>query len=215
MAVDLNINELQKGLVNRKRCYSSLYFLIQNKEYITHLDCIERGKVINNNGFFKVEIAEPRPVYEMFWGEYSKGFIFDEERFINLYNRYVLPYCRENGLHVDSFPIRLNVFLSIVNLMPQAYDFDSIFYALLHWDLQADQEEVLPHLLMGYAKEDSFELEKDVIDSVLSRFSNKVKEYKEGKLGVINLLLGEYIKASKNKSFDKKLALEAIKEYLD
>jgi aspartyl-tRNA(Asn)/glutamyl-tRNA(Gln) amidotransferase subunit B len=53
-----------------------------------------------------------------------------------------------------------------------------------------------------------------IVDEVLAKFPDKVKEYKGGKTGVLQMFMGEVMKATKGKA-DPKVTTEIIKKKLD
>ena len=55
---------------------------------------------------------------------------------------------------------------------------------------------------------------KDLIDEVIKKYPQKVKEYQSGKKGLIGLFVGEVMKLSKGKA-DPKLTNELIRKKLD
>src|SRR3546814_6602729 len=86
----------------------------------------------------------------------------------------------------------------------------TVFPALLRSDR-------LPQSLieeLGVALDNSSDLLEGYINEVITRFPDKVKQYKSGKKGLLGLFMGEVMKMSKGK-IDPKEASRMMQEKLD
>ncbi|MCR6721683.1 MAG: Asp-tRNA(Asn)/Glu-tRNA(Gln) amidotransferase subunit GatB [Chitinophagaceae bacterium] len=129
----------------------------------------------------------------------------------------VKSWLNENGQGMDSFPLTPDKLSAIISLVESGQLSFSTASTLL-WQAMLKNPNAEPlqtaqqlNLLQQSGKS---ELEP-LIDEVLVKFADKVKEYRKGKKGVLSLFVGEVMKRSKGKADPRvtnELLLEKLKE---
>ena len=85
-----------------------------------------------------------------------------------------------------------------------------IFPILLSTSLSAEQIAIENN----WIQESNADTLTDLIDEVIKKYPEKVKEYQSGKKGLIGLFVGEVMKLSKGKA-DPRITNELIRKKLD
>jgi len=182
--------------------------------------------------------ALPRDLYEKYVHEYHlpeyDAHVITDSRDIALYFEEVIKltknykassnwimgpvksYLNELGLSVDEFPISPKVLVELMNLVEQnkvSFSIASqrVFPELLKHPLKSALEVAQQLNVIQDSNQDSIQ---PIIDEVLKEFPLKVKEYRNGKKGILGMFMGEVIKRSKGKA-DPKVANELIIKKLE
>jgi aspartyl-tRNA(Asn)/glutamyl-tRNA(Gln) amidotransferase subunit B len=128
----------------------------------------------------------------------------------------VRSWLNENNLEINAFPLLPKKMASLVRLVEDGkVSFSSASTKLFQHLLQhpeADPEKAAIELNL-IKQSDQSELEP-LINEVLEKFAEKVKEYKKGKKGLLSLFVGEVMKRSKGKAdpaVTNELLLEKLK----
>ena len=127
----------------------------------------------------------------------------------------IKSYLNENALNIINFPIKPKRIGELINLVDDGKISTSIakkniFKILLKND---DNPQNIAEE-NNWIKESNDSTLQDWINQAISKFPDKVNEYKKGKKGLIGLFMGEVMKLSKGKA-DPKLANQKIKKTLE
>ncbi|MBN8693018.1 MAG: Asp-tRNA(Asn)/Glu-tRNA(Gln) amidotransferase subunit GatB [Bacteroidetes bacterium] len=128
----------------------------------------------------------------------------------------VKSFLNENALHINDFPIQPKVLAQIIDLI----DSGKISHA-------AASQKLFPALVANPTKSpESLATELDIIqnsnsgeiqalvEQAVNKFPEKITEYKNGKVGLLGLFVGEVMKLSKGKA-DPKVVNQLVKEQLE
>lgn len=128
----------------------------------------------------------------------------------------VKSFLNENALHIDNFPIQPKVLAQIIELI----DSGKVSHA-------AASQKLFPALVANPAKSpEALATELDIIqnsnsneiqalvEQAVNKFPEKITEYKNGKVGLLGLFVGEVMKLSKGKA-DPKVVNQLVKEQLE
>lgn len=128
----------------------------------------------------------------------------------------VKSFLNENALHIDNFPIKPKVLSQIIELI----DGGKVSHA-------AASQKLFPALIANSGKSpESLATELDIIqnsdsgeiqalvEQAVNKFPEKIAEYKNGKVGLLGLFVGEVMKLSKGKA-DPKVVNQLVKEQLE
>lgn len=117
----------------------------------------------------------------------------------------VKSWLNDAGTDIEKFPLapqQLAALIGMVNSQLLSFSTASslLFPALLK-NGQANVETLAKE--MNLLQQSDRSLLEPIVDEVLSRFADKVKEYQKGKKGVLSLFVGEVMKRSKGKADPK------------
>ena len=132
------------------------------------------------------------------------GFTPEEvEGFAKWHSRRVKPYCRNNGLNTDEYPISPPLLLEIAKLKDT--DTESVITYFEHYCsiISGPVSLDLINLVADNFKLKASSLDLAIVNELLLAFPDKVIEYKAGKTNLINLFFGEYLKRLTDKNIDK------------
>lgn len=128
----------------------------------------------------------------------------------------VKSYLNELTLHISEFPVSMDQLVSLIDLVESG----KVSYSVA-------SQKVFPAMAAGdkrnalkIAEEMNLIQQSDVsslqpiVDEVLAKYPEKVKEYKGGKKGILAMFMGEVMKNSKGKA-DPRVATELLKQSLD
>jgi len=127
----------------------------------------------------------------------------------------VRSWLNENNKEIDAFPLPAQKVAALIQLVETGkLSFSSassrlLPYLVQHPSAQPEQAAIEQNLIQ---QSDASSLEP-LIDEVLSKYAEKVHEYKKGKKGVLSLFVGEVMKRSKGKA-DPKVTNELLLEKL-
>jgi aspartyl-tRNA(Asn)/glutamyl-tRNA(Gln) amidotransferase subunit B len=128
----------------------------------------------------------------------------------------VKSYLNENGLSITQFalsPTRLSTLIELVDQGKVSHSVaaQQVFPKLLT-DLSQSPLQIAESL--NLLQDSSADILMEFVKSAVEKYPEKVSEYKNGKVGLIGLFMGEVMKLSKGKA-DPKVANKLMKEYLD
>lgn len=128
----------------------------------------------------------------------------------------IKSYLNENALHIDSFPLSPYSIYGIIQLI----DDNNISYSnaaqklfpemIKKPDIHAQDLAVALDLI----KNNNLNELQDFINQVINKYPEKVNEYRNGKVGLLGLFVGEVMKLSKGKA-DPKYASQMVKDQLE
>jgi aspartyl-tRNA(Asn)/glutamyl-tRNA(Gln) amidotransferase subunit B len=127
----------------------------------------------------------------------------------------VRSWMNENNKEIGSFPLSARAIASLIQLVENgklsfsAASSRLLPYLLQHPSASPEQAAIEQNLIQ---QSDASSLEP-LIDEVLTKYAEKVHEYKKGKKGVLSLFVGEVMKRSKGKA-DPKVTNELLLEKL-
>jgi aspartyl-tRNA(Asn)/glutamyl-tRNA(Gln) amidotransferase subunit B len=133
----------------------------------------------------------------------------------NLLNGVIKSYLNENAKSIDEINLKADRIAELIKLIDENKISNSvatskIFPILLSTSLSAEQIAIENN----WTQESNAETLTDLIDEIIKKYPEKVKEYQSGKKGLIGLFVGEVMKLSKGKA-DPKLTNELIRKKLD
>ncbi|MBA2613570.1 MAG: Asp-tRNA(Asn)/Glu-tRNA(Gln) amidotransferase subunit GatB [Bacteroidetes bacterium] len=128
----------------------------------------------------------------------------------------IKAYLNENALTISEFTLDPKKIAEIISLIDEgkvsnAAASQNIFPALMN-NQEKTPEQIAKELDL-LQNSNSNELQ-DLINSALSKFPEKITEYKNGKIGLLGMFVGEVMKLSKGKA-DPKLLNQLVKETLE
>ena len=127
----------------------------------------------------------------------------------------VRSWLNENNEDIDRFPVAPNKLAGVIELVDEGKLSFSIASTKLFSELLKDSSKEAIEI----ANENNWSLDSNVnsienlIDQVLNKFPEKVKEFKKGKKGLMGLFVGEVMKLSKGKA-DPKMTNDILSEKL-
>ncbi len=133
----------------------------------------------------------------------------------NLMNGAIKSYLNENAKSIEEFEISPQNIAELITLIDDNKVSNSIatgkiFPLLLSSDLSPEKIAVENN----WIQESDTDTLLSLINEVIEKYPDKVKEYQSGKKGLIGLFIGEVMKLSKGKA-DPKLTNELIRKKLD
>lgn len=188
-------------LNNYTASFSNILFWLENPEIIINLSNIEVGQInIDKIGYTIHKSNKYSNINDIFKEKMNINSIGN---FLKYVNRYVKPWSNKQNQNIDKFPMGIYDFLSICNLSHDVYNIDMIFS-----DIVSNNFKCIDYYEM------SVDFDEDIMKFIINKFSSKVNEYKEGKHGISNMIMSEYIKLS-NGNQDRKFLMSKIIEYLN
>jgi aspartyl-tRNA(Asn)/glutamyl-tRNA(Gln) amidotransferase subunit B len=133
----------------------------------------------------------------------------------NLMNGVIKSYLNENAKSIDEINLKPDRIAELIKLIDENKISNSvatskIFPVLLNSNLSAEQIAIDNN----WIQESNADTLTDLIDEVIKKYPEKVKEYQSGKKGLIGLFVGEVMKLSKGKA-DPRITNELIRKKLD
>lgn len=128
----------------------------------------------------------------------------------------VKSFLNENALHIDNFPIKPKVLATIIDLIDSgkvshAAASQKLFPAMIA--NPGKTAEVLAGELDIIQNSNSNEIQA-LVEQAVNKFPEKITEYRNGKVGLLGLFVGEVMKLSKGKA-DPKVVNQLVKEQLE
>ena len=125
-------------------------------------------------------------------------------------------FLNENALHIDNFPIKPKTIADIIALLDagkigHAAASQKLFPALIA--NPSKSAEALATELDILQNSDSNEIQA-LVEQAVNKFPEKITEYRNGKVGLLGLFVGEVMKLSKGKA-DPKVVNQLVKEQLE
>lgn len=128
----------------------------------------------------------------------------------------IKSWLNDNNAGIDEFPLEPNKIVDILKLIQDGkLSFSVASTRLFHELIKRPNEE--PAKIIeekNWVQDSNADLIENLIDQVLSKFPEKVKEYKKGKKGLMSLFVGEVMKLSKGKA-DPKITNDILSEKLN
>jgi aspartyl-tRNA(Asn)/glutamyl-tRNA(Gln) amidotransferase subunit B len=128
---------------------------------------------------------------------------------------HIKSYLNENGLDIKRFAVKPKTISAMIALIDEgkvsSTAAQQIFKELVK------QPDAVPFEIakkLNLIQDSDSSTIEPIIDEVLAKNPEKVKEYKEGKKSLLGMFMGEVMKASKGKA-DPKVATEILKKKLD
>lgn len=128
----------------------------------------------------------------------------------------IKSYLNENNKTISQFPLNAEIVSKIITLV----DDGKLSFSVASQNLfpaMMDVKEVDPLKVaeeMNLVQNSNSDSIEPIIDEVLARLPEKVKEYKKGKKGLLGMFVGEVMRLSKGKS-DPKVTNELLRQKLD
>lgn len=198
------------SLNNYSKTISNIKNFIKNSDLALNVYKIEEGETkvgLYKDGsryFYNIPLISNINIDELISLKFE--ITFDKQKFLNFYNRYITPYCRDRGVEDDSFPICINNIFEILKVNKNFYDIDNIVETFLinpineygSLDCIIESNKIL--------KEDF----NNSINIILSKYPYKILLYKSGKLGLLGFFIGECVKETKGNPKVIKELVESI-----
>jgi aspartyl-tRNA(Asn)/glutamyl-tRNA(Gln) amidotransferase subunit B len=128
----------------------------------------------------------------------------------------IKSYLNDNALHISDFKVTADRIAQLIDLI----DIGKVSHTIA-------TQKIFPQLLIDntkspaqIAEENNWIQESDssalaeMVKQAIAKYPDKVIEYKNGKITLLGLFMGEVMKLSKGKA-DPKIATELVKELLD
>jgi aspartyl-tRNA(Asn)/glutamyl-tRNA(Gln) amidotransferase subunit B len=130
-------------------------------------------------------------------------------------NGVIKSYLNENAKSIDEINLKADRIAELIKLIDENKISNSvatskIFPVLLNSSLSAEQIAIDNN----WIQESNADTLTDLINEVIKKYPQKVKEYQSGKKGLIGLFVGEVMKLSKGKA-DPRITNELIRKKLD
>jgi aspartyl-tRNA(Asn)/glutamyl-tRNA(Gln) amidotransferase subunit B len=128
----------------------------------------------------------------------------------------VKSFLNENAVHIDHFPIKPKVLADVIALIDAGKIGHTAASQKLFPALAADPSksaEALATELDIVQNSDSNEIAA-LVEQAVNKFPEKITEYRNGKVGLLGLFVGEVMKLSKGKA-DPKVVNQLVKEQLE
>jgi aspartyl-tRNA(Asn)/glutamyl-tRNA(Gln) amidotransferase subunit B len=127
----------------------------------------------------------------------------------------VRSWLNENNKEIDAFPLSAEKIAGLIQLVESGkLSFSSASSRLLPYLIQhPSAQPELAAIEQNLIQQSDVSSLEPLIDEVLSKYAEKVHEYKKGKKGVLSLFVGEVMKRSKGKA-DPKVTNELLLEKL-
>jgi len=128
----------------------------------------------------------------------------------------VRSWLNDNNLEIDEFPLAPTKIAGIIALIEEGkLSFSVASSKLFHEIIKSPKSD--PGKIAeqkNWMQDSDTDHIENLIDQVLNKFPEKVKEYKKGKKGLIGLFVGEVMKLSKGKA-DPKITNDILSEKLN
>ena len=128
----------------------------------------------------------------------------------------VKSWLNENGKEIEDFPLKAQKLSALIQLVnSNKVSFSAASSKLLNALLRDTAKEPLQLATeLNLLQESNASAIEPIIEQVISKYADKVKEYKKGKKGLMSLFVGEVMKLSKGKA-DPKLTNDLLSEKLN
>ncbi|MGV3597510.1 MAG: Asp-tRNA(Asn)/Glu-tRNA(Gln) amidotransferase subunit GatB [Bacteroidota bacterium] len=128
----------------------------------------------------------------------------------------IKSYLNENALDINDFTLPASAVAALIQLIDEGKISHSaasqkVFPVLVN---NPDKSPLQIAEELNILQESDSDFLQEVIKTAVSKFPDKVAEYKAGKESLLGLFMGEVMKQSKGKA-DPKMASQLLKEYLD
>jgi aspartyl-tRNA(Asn)/glutamyl-tRNA(Gln) amidotransferase subunit B len=128
----------------------------------------------------------------------------------------IKSYLNENAVTMADFPVKPQRIADLILLIDEnkvsfSVASQNIFKELINFPEDAPSEIAERLNLLQDSNKDTL---RTYVDEVLAKYPDKVKEYREGKTGLLGLFIGDVMKLSKGKA-DPKVTSELVKKALE
>jgi len=128
----------------------------------------------------------------------------------------IKSFLNENALHIDDFPVKPKQLADLIAIIDEGKVSHStasqkIFPALVK-DPSKSALQIAQEL--NLIQESNADALQDLVNQAIAKYPEKVSEYKNGKVSLVGLFMGEVMKLSGGKA-DPKVASKLVKETLD
>jgi aspartyl-tRNA(Asn)/glutamyl-tRNA(Gln) amidotransferase subunit B len=134
----------------------------------------------------------------------------------NLIINKVQPYCQEEGIHMEQFPVRPLALAAFIQLIDSGAVSNTMAYQRIFPELVAHPAEApkaIAQRLNLIQSADSNFLEK-LVDEAIAAFPDKVAAYRKGKKGLLGFFMGEVMRQSRGKA-EPKATNKLLREKLE
>jgi aspartyl-tRNA(Asn)/glutamyl-tRNA(Gln) amidotransferase subunit B len=127
----------------------------------------------------------------------------------------VKSWLNENNEEIDRFPLRPQKLAALIKMVEEGKLSYSIASTKLFNELLKDPVREPTEIVeeKNWSLDSNIDNIENLIEQVLSKFPEKVKEFKKGKKGLMGLFVGEVMKLSKGKA-DPKMTNDILSEKL-
>ena len=128
----------------------------------------------------------------------------------------IKSYLNENAVHISQFPVKPQQIIELISIIDEGKishtsASQKIFPQLVKNPSKSSLQIAQELNLIQESNTDSLQ---DLINQVLAKYPEKVIEYKNGKITLLGLFMGEVMKLSKGKA-DPKVTSKLVKDTLD
>ena len=133
----------------------------------------------------------------------------------NFINGIVKSYLNENGINIKDLSINSIQLASLINVVDSGIVSNTIAISKIFPEMLLSDKSVEKIISdNNWQQDSSSDALNDYIIQAISKYPNKVAEYKSGKKGLIGLFMGEVMKISRGKA-DPKIANKLLKVELE
>lgn len=133
----------------------------------------------------------------------------------NFINGIVKSYLNENGINIKDLSINSKQLASLINIVDSGIVSNTIAISKIFPEMLLSDKSVEKIISdNNWQQDSSIDALNDYIIQAISKYPNKVAEYKSGKKGLIGLFMGEVMKISRGKA-DPKIANKLLKIELE
>jgi len=128
----------------------------------------------------------------------------------------IRAYLNDSGTEIENFPLSPTTIADIIELIDEnKISFTSASQMVFPELIKSSNKSVLDVVKqLNLLQESDGSVLNEFIEQVVTKYPDKVAEYKNGKLGLLGFFMGEVMKLSKGKA-DPKLTTKLLKEKLD
>ncbi len=128
----------------------------------------------------------------------------------------VKSYLNENAIDIEQFPVSTEKLSELIKIVEEGKVSHSVASQKIFPALVIDPSKSPMSIAeeMNLIQESDLDSLKELAKQAIAKYPEKVIEYKNGKVGLIGLFMGELMKLSKGKA-DPKIANQIVKEMLD
>lgn len=128
----------------------------------------------------------------------------------------VKSYLNENAITIDKFPVKPNTIAQLIDLIDSGKVNTTIATQKIYPKLIKENTKTPSQIAQenNWLQESDNDALNEYIKQALAKYPDKVVEYKNGKVTLLGLFMGEVMKLSKGKA-DPKVATELVKKALE
>ncbi len=128
----------------------------------------------------------------------------------------IKSYLNENAIHIAQFPIKPQQIIELISIIDDGKISHTSASQKIFPELVNDPSKSPLQIAqdLNLLQESNTDALQDLVNQVIAKYPEKVIEYKNGKVTLIGLFMGEVMKLSKGKA-DPKVTSKLVKETLD